>query len=466
MKTKSKRFSIALVLLGAIVIGWLLCKKDPPPQIITLPNGEKYEFAGVTWGREAVPPTLDAQVVHRLPAALGNWLRNRYPKRLSQMNLGDKYPEPRFFIWYRHVGTNVSSRAYQENFIPRAVLADEAGVKGGSLSSPNFESSVTWSFDSFRAVPRRSRMLQCQFYPSPYGQEAYSPFSAIRFPNPLYGQFPQWQAEPLPIVKHSGDLEVRLDALTSGHPDDGPWIVRSNGSRAVHYSPIAGGKSIQSAIDFSVRSAKGTNEIWVANRLELSDATGNVLVSSSFRPEWLTHRLWLTQGSKGLQFAGWIGYCETVEGTLWPDEAVWRLKVELKRTNGFAPTELVTFKSVPILPLNTTNSIWITNTVGGLQVRLEEHRREGWWKLGDYPKFRLEAPDGFIADVIQVTTDAGEELDGGGGFEYTNGTVAWPLQPFISVRIRPTNTVNTLNITWAVQKTRTVEFFVKPPQPQ
>lgn len=402
-----KRTKLALVAaLVAAVLVPVLWRKDPPPQIITLPNGERYEFAGVTWSREAVPPTLDAQVVHRLPAALSNWLRKRYPKRLSQVNLGQKYPEPRLFIWYRYVGTNTSNAMSGG---PRAVLADEAGVKGGSLGYASFLDSVTWSFVSLPAVPRRSRVLQSQFYPSDHGEEAYSSFSTIHFPNPLYGRFPQWKAEPLPIVKTSGDLQVRLDALTSGHPY-GTTILRSNGGRAPHYSPAQGGESIETGLEFSVRSGKGTNETWVAHRLELSDATGNVLGAESYK--------FLPASRNDQRFPDWKGYCENVQGTLWPDEAAWRVKIEMKRASGFPPEDLVTFKKVPlsVSGVAATNAIPITNIVGGMKtvllpITLRPHPPGFWPGVGGFETYihvvLSDKSSGLTVNLLDMTTDAG-----------------------------------------------------------
>ncbi len=453
---KLKAFVLTTIFTAVVLIA-VLSRKHSPPQIITLPNGETYEFAGVTWGTDSVPPTLYAQVAHRLPAPFGNWLRNRYPKRLSQTNLGEKYPKPRLFIWYRRVGTNAAAAASRTVFIPTAVLADEAGVKGGSSGYPIFANSVTWSFVSFPVVPRRSRVLQCQFYPSGYGHEAYSPFCTIRFPNPLYGQFPQWQAESLPIVKQSGDLEVRLDAVTSGHPESGATIMRPNGSRAPRYSPISGGERIQAGIDISVRSAKGTNETWIPHHIVLTDAIGNVLESTSSGGFLLGY-------SNSQQSPGWKGYCEDISGTLWADEAAWRLKLEMKRAFGFPPEDMVTFKKVPVPAVGATNFVPITNIVGGMQIVLRHFVRcpniaENGFGLGDFAtQIRVELlgkPGGVALDFLDMTTDAGpvERY----GYSYLDSGYR------LAVKSIPTN-ATTANITWVVQKTRTVEFLLKPPK--
>lgn len=482
-----KRTKLALIaVFVAVVLVPVLWRKGTPPQIITLPKGEMYEFAGVTWGREAVPPTLDAQVVHRLPAALGNWLRNRFPKRLSQVDLGQKYPEPCLFTWYRYVGTN---RSYGKSGYPMAILADEAGVKGGSSSYPNFARSVAWSYVSFPAIPRRSRALQCQFYSiSPESgnavggmrgdglastqaattllglldlprlrQEAYFPFSTIRFPNPLYGHFPQWKAEPLPIVKASGDLEVRLDAVTSGHPNDETTFLKPNGGRAPYYSPIQTGESIGTGLEFSVRPPKGTNETWVAHRFEISDATGNVLGAKSYN---FLPAKWSDQ-----QFSDWKGYCENVQGTLWPDEAAWRVRLEMKRASGFSSEDLVTFKKVPVAAVGTTNAVPITNIVGGMQIvllpiTLRTYISPSWANMGGYGTyFHVVLPDkssGVSVDLLDMTTDAGVVV--GYGNSSTGSKDHWYFHQVV-----PTN-ATTADITLVVQKTRAVDFFVKPPK--
>ena len=59
---------------------------------------------------------------------------------------------------------------------------------------------------------------------------------------------------------------------------------------------------------------------------------------------------------------------------LWPTEAAWKLKVEIKRTEGFRQEEIFMFNHVPLGALDRTNTIaWSTN-VAGLTVTLPEQK--------------------------------------------------------------------------------------------
>ena len=162
---------------------------------------------------------------------------------------------------------------------------------------------------------------------------------------------------------------------------------------------------------------------------------------------------------------------------LWPDEAAWRLRLEFKRASGFSASELVTFRRVPILNAAATNTLWQTNVVGGVQFVLRKYvqeppgHRPGLHSITTgKPKFRLEMAgrlDGVSLDFVGLTTDSGEKAEADQrtvaqlhtSKEYDDdarlaGAILWSLPP----------NVKTMDITWAVQKTRTVEFMVKPPQ--
>ncbi len=444
---------------GITVLKWSAGHRATP-QILTLPNGERFEFAGVTWSREAVPPVLLARVVHWLPSALANLVRKRCGARISQTNLGEEYPEPHLFVWYRGLGTNSPTPGQSMGWIPTAQLAGEDGIQSGVQGFPIFASGVAWSFVQFPVVPKRRRVLRCLFYPSGYGGEALVPFAKLSFPNPLFGHFPQWQPEPLPAVKTVGDLEVRLDAVESGHPISGATIERPNGGRAPAYEPIQGGQTPnQTGIDLSLRSAKGTNELWVMHSAELSDATGNTL-----RSAWTQAGDWLASGFPRRSAPGWIGYCESIPGTLWPDETAWHLKLELKRASGFDPAELVAFKKVPVPPMGGTNTVPITNTVNGTQVVLREfvHRANitnGGFGLGSMlTQVRVELPGkpkGTALDFLSMSTDVGQPAESYGHSKVDSGYLLF-------VKTIPTN-AQTMDFTWLVQKTRTVEFTFKPP---
>jgi hypothetical protein len=204
-------------------------------------------------------------------------------------------------------------------------------------------------------------VLQLDFYPFYVGARSATPVGSISIPNPLYGNYPQWTPEQLPAVKKAGDLEVRLDDLKAGTRLGGAPVIMPNGSIVKPYDPAT-------KFDFSVRSSRGTNEVWVLESAELSDATGNVIRDRSFRSFGI-----LFNDYNRPQKFGWASYSESIiRGMLWPDGAAWRLKMEFKRASGFASEEVVTFKNVPVPAMGTTNTTPISKNAGGIQVVLKK----------------------------------------------------------------------------------------------
>jgi len=461
---------LALVLLAAAVAVavWVMWDRRPagPPIILTMPNGEKYQFVGTTYGKKNVPPFFEAKLVNALPTRLANWARKYVGPQISQYNAGEKFDPPHLFIWFRRnvpastPGPPLTARlAVQEgiegSFVlgnsgsidPTARLADQGGVEAGLVDySPAFESSLVWHYASFAVIPRRSRVLQLNLYP--YGGGVGS----ISIPNPLYGKYPQWKPEPIPAVKRAGDLEVRLDDFMAVRQVGGGSTIKADGSLGIPYNP-------GTKFDFSVRSSRGTNEVWGLQSAELGDATGNVLKA------WYGSIPLEVQGFPPPQLNEWAAYSQSFEGTLWPDEAAWRLKLELKHASGFGPEEIVTFKNVPVPAMGTTNNTPISKNAGGIQIVLTRFVRwpetmmnpRGGGQMASYITVELPGkPKGVALDFLSMKADAGKPEKYGSSepdiFSYTVGVKSIPAN------------AKTMDFTFVVQKTRAVEFLVKPPK--
>jgi hypothetical protein len=248
----------------------------------------------------------------------------------------------------------------------------------------------------------------------------------VKFPNPSFAQFPQWQPEALPAVKSAGELRVQLNRFAA--PDTGA----SEGERYTH---------------FSLSSAWGPNEKWTLETMELSDATGNRMAEDSPPRE------------------GPGDY--SIQGALWPDEGALRLKLGYKRTAGFPAGDLIIFTNLPLPNASTpfgptpTNGTSLTNRAGGTPVVL--NNIAGTYAGSGLPPgargpFWLEVqlpddPAGMVADIVKVVTDTGEEL-------------ARPDADIVHLSAWNFRSVPAgakfFNVTVAVQKKRYVEFFVKP----
>ena len=434
--------------LAIAVAGGRLWKKEPRPQIVTLPSGEKYQFAGTTYSTTPVPPSLAAQAVSLLPPPLADRAQKRFAASLSQNRPGERFPSPQLMVWFRRLGTNAVSTSPS---YARVMLADPAGVVAGHDGLAGYPTGTAWLFAAFSIVPKRSRELVCHFY----GGSGDGLIGEVSFLNPLYGQFPQWQPESVPTVKRVEDLEVRLDRLETGYfPPEVLGILTPVGETRFRLGPkrFGGGQVRDSAFDISLRSSAGSNT-WVLRDAELSDATGNRLLDLDFfiqllRTDW---------GS---------GYSKWMQGTLWPDEAAWRLKLEFNRPAGLATGDLVTFSNVPILTTGATKPIKRTATVGPCRVVLQEtmvRSEYGAWFL----EWRLEllnAPDGLTAQIIRATVDPGVQVKVRHVTQPRPGSGSDSVEQFDDLSLPGNPTA--VDVTCAIQKTRTVEFLVKPPKPQ
>ena len=466
MKTHKTRRWLLLSLLAVIAIaGFWIWASSPkgPDQIITTPDGSKFRFVGVTFSKEAVPPSIWVKFLRRLPDSWADSLRKRFGDHDSQYNITQKWDQPQLIFWFQRLTTNASSAAgrlqQQRAFIPSAVLADEAGMQAGAQAYPILHDEVVWSFVYFPVVPKRSPTIECRFFQGAYREEAQSSLGKVKIPNPLFGHFPNWQPEPLPAVKKSGDLEVRLDEVAFGNPQSGATILRPNGTRASPLRPITGGERIETQLDFSVRSSRGSNEGWVLQNSELSDATGNV-ISEKSQTSWI-----------GAQFAQrpqavWQGMRDNLNAALWSNESAWHLKMAFKRSFGFVSNEFVTFTNIPIPAMGLTNTNQMTVMVGSQKLILGNFERHadipsnmvGTFFSHMLTELTIELPNkspDLAFDLWDVKTDQGEANQFGRSEPANSYTLTF--------RSIPTNATK-MDLTFVLQKTRTVEFTFKPPK--
>ncbi len=428
LNKKRAKWVIAIAAVGALAaVGavWWSVAHQPPPQIITLPNGDRYRFAGATYGTKAIPPTLTAHALNLLPRQLENLARNYLGTRIGQYPSVQKFDSPQLFLWIQQLGTNASPNTFLSG-----MLADQSGREGGLQSLWVFGKGVPWACFTFPVAPKRSLTAQFDLYtvfsgPGPVG--LLSPVGRVTFSNPVPGRFPQWQPELLPAVKHDGDLEVKLENSIS--------------LETTSYV----GKEPRTWFDFSFRPGQRTNETWVFHAAELSDATGNRLRGSADDAGWSTSR-------------------KSIAGVLWPGETAWCLKLEFKRIRGFDSRDLVTFKNVPVPKLGATNSLHLTSSVGGFQVVLEWPGKHLTFvpslntlgSLRDNLHAELTGKtEGVALDFKEMTLD-GRPAEIAQSAHNSGLVCEWRMAPI------PTN-AQTADITFIVQKTRAVEFLVKPP---
>jgi hypothetical protein len=459
-----------MALLAVVSVVWWNAAHQLPPQFITLPNGEQYRFAGATFGTNAVPPSLLIHIIRLLPKPLADRANKYFGVRVTHAYISLPPQSPQLFLWFQWAGTNTPPpNAIASDFLARqygitvitAELADESGLTGGGRIAPYLGTNVGWSLISFPVFPRRSRNLECLFWVRP-GMDPLSLLGKITVRNPVYRHYPLWQPEPMPTVRQADGLDVRLDGVMVGSIGDGMTMyTNANGALAQKIGPGKASDGIGAQIAYSVRAGRGTNEAWVCQSTELTDATGN-----SISPMVVGFSMSLTPGIMPREtFDGWRGSAWNM-GSLWPGEAAWRLKMEFKRSAGFKPEEVITFKGVPLPPLGVAQAVDLTNFAGTQTVVLTTISRQAdlpamWGSWSDFGKLstvRIEIPAepaGQVLDLVEVDTDDGPPNP------FLPGDVTGHGHNFRFASV-PTNATR-MDLVFALQKPRTVEFIFQPP---
>jgi hypothetical protein len=264
--------------------------------------------------------------------------------------------------------------------------------------------------------------------------------------NPVYRSYPEWQPEALPATKRAGDVEATLDQFSTGHGGNMSYYPLKGGGTGVEFGTNREGGQNESGLVIRLRSLTDPNQEWRVDHVVLNDATGNSMASGN------------TTWSGGE--VGAFGFSPG----LWTNEEAWKLRCEIKRTKGFGPEELLTFKNVPLGAPGQTNSIgWSTN-LNGVTVTLDYVVRRlpvtnnNWSssQLSDahFIVGGLAATNDQHFDLLETRTDDGTVVEmpstsiSGGSLNY--GLRNLPLK------------ARTLDFTFAVQQGRWLEFLVKP----
>ena len=409
MNFRSKGICLLLAAAIAGLFLWMVATHTSP-QIITLSNGLQYRFAGATWGTNHSQPRLLAQVVDHLPSSWAAYVRTRFGARW-RLQPPLHTAEPCLRVWFELIGTNTSPI-----WIFGTLATD--GDKWAGRTDVRNGKAPEWLSLKFTESPRRKRLVDCQIEEvvraSP---QAYQIIAHVKFRNPGFGHFPEWQPDSLPAVKLAGDARVELKAV---------WL-----------RPRADDSSANETAFTLAITAPRTNESWALDDAELGDATGN--------------RLEFPQNDNPVPPERRIPW------TLWPDESALRLRLAFKQTSGFPESELITFSNLP--PTTSRHTVWprttLTNLVGGVPIVVRNFTT--WNFASSDPNFSpnwvsvgpQERTNTVAASIVDVVTDTGErppheDLGDDWLFSELPGETKF------------------LNVTVAVQKKRYVEFLVKP----
>jgi hypothetical protein len=324
------------------------------------------------------------------------------------------------------------------------VVADDGSIFDGSfigaVAGGSQSDLIAWRLYAF---PRRSRELTLRFF---YATPASTWVKAAEMviPNPACGSYPSWSPEPIPATRTNGDLVVTLTAFEAGAPQQ---------DIANFLSPSWKGLPGTRAT-FAIRQTGKAVAPWQVRSLLLSDATGN-----RWRPGDLVSRI--EPGPEPRLSASMLG-------ALWASELAWKLRVELSRTNDFAPEELLTMPSIPVpepgevLPLKQSHEIngmavdvaFIAGADAELPPPYAWYRRHGQM---NFALSVMKEVDDKRWDIVRVQDDRGRPVPFDESSYYRDYTDrVFGLMPAPDAR--------SLTVTLAVHPSRFVEFLAKPKQ--
>jgi hypothetical protein len=444
MNRRQKRLLVALGLLGLVllapVLAFLCLPKPVRSGPLTLPDGSVVRIVAVTYGTNHAigPPTwrLLAQLPPNLQGLLGRsqWVA----KRLAAVRTTTT-TDPTMIVWLEGASNNVTALSRNSSF--DVCLADASGFISGNSSWLG-----GWWVNPvdlhFGAVPRRDRIITINFF-SHNADGTVRRCGSLAFANPVFGKFRQWQPESLPSTKHAGDVAVTLENFSTGHDDNTRYKSLDSRRREVEFGTNRKERN-RNVCFVHTFSLSDTNQVWRMVGAELSDAAGNRLHSSS---------------------ANWGGETEDYFGFepgLWPSENAWKLRCEIKRIRGFAPEELLVFKGVPLGRLQATNRVGWTTNLSGVSVTLDYVSRrppqtnDTWSanKMSDVHFIIHGLTNDLLLDLVSARADNGTNLEfpswSSSGFEKNYYLKNVPLD------------AATADFTFAVHRSRAVEFVVKP----
>lgn len=290
-----------------------------------------------------------------------------------------------------------------------------------------------------------------RFLSDPKDGKGVTVIAEFRIPNPNPGPFPTWTPEPLPDVQRAGSVIATLTGFATGlsraHPeqaarDNEPTITR---------------------LGLQLEEPGQTNCLWKPHGIEVSDATGNL---------WMPY-------SPASSAAGHAGdaYIMTFPHTLWPGEPAWKLRIELSRTNSFAPEELWTAFALPVPAEDTkspaapssilraslqanqpsagsTNSPAVFSTnINGCSIRLDLARARASSDVTLSVALE-QIPNDFRLSLVKISDEKGRPVK----IKSANDWLRWRSTFNLAVPRDATR----LDCTFAWHKSRFVEFVAAP----
>jgi hypothetical protein len=440
MTRNAKRLATIGAILVSFVLGFAVVSyfRAPPefPQTVRLPDGTELTILKVSYGTNHVSPAL-------IPKSIFDHL----PKKLTETlglspRLTRSSSEPTLGLWFKW--RNSSPTFPQSNYA--ITMSDESGFESAGPDLWVGGSRPSVQGETFHSFPRRSPKIHLHAYlPSKWtgsGPQPPTHVGEFEFANPAFAEYPVWKTGPTTVRSSSGDFEATVREFRVGaNTNVGPtfrgmygdnWLICDGTFTAKYRGQIA------------------TN--WHVKSVCLSDASGNRV----FPNFWMNQPPWAAELSCHFGPA------------LWPDGSVWKVSTEFSRlpTSEFQADELVTFKNVPVpAPYAASYGHWKTNLqgltftldgvagVGATLTNVDQTSLPN--KVSEIVATLVPTANSGNLALIRIVSNLGSNIKPEQSYPPIDGKTHEFGVTF------PTNTT-TVDITFAVHKSRFLEFMLKP----
>lgn len=438
-----KVFGIALLLAIGVGGAWLLTQHEAPPTW-TLPDGTTIVLRAVTRN-----PNHFCRYGTKFIDFLYPFVPKKYRNRF-RFNVADLGPtlgtEDWLVVWLEQRGPPTPRGNRPSTCL--VSIADENGIvsqpphgmshRFGNLATAGWE---LWTFprDIF---PRGGRTIDIRLYVFNPTNSSLSLVGRCAVPNRTRRARPTWRSEPAPATRRTNGLEITLVSLESGltAKESGVgWTVPED--------------KTASRATFEIRENGKPTTNWEVMSIDLSKAGAS----------WCDSARAVTRWQKDQQVVSFpVG--------MWP-ESGWKMAVQVSRNASFPSEELWTVRGLPVPVANAEIELSITTNLYGTELKLisVSPRRTNETSAGHtiiYPPYaRLHAVaspslSGLRLTLLAVKDDHGREaqLD---RFNLAWSGVAPSAEGFPFGFIVPEG-ARSLEATFALSRSRTVEFLVKP----
>lgn len=295
------------------------------------------------------------------------------------------------------------------------------------------------------AFPRRGKTVGIRLYT----RESDEPVAEFTAPNPTPGPHPVWTPETYPITRNDGPLAFTLTGLDTGLLFCGT------------VKPALPGQFASTCAIFRISNDGKPAKEWEPVRVVFSDATGNQVINE------------IARSNSGPRYND-TGEIETwLYKNLCADESVWKLNVEFSRTFAarFSPDEIWLVKNIRAPQQDELIRLGESDSRQGARVRLVGIAGTGIveWSPGNTTSnylTEIRARVSLPCDGLRLTLTA---KDDSGRIVMVSNTgykdVPVDDEREYSFHLQVPSDASTLDLQFALHKSRFAEFLAHPSKP-